>query len=106
MAFSQPDRYVFESDDVGNLDIALVTLAGPAVNVLLAFLFLPFALNEGVACQIAVAGFIMNLMTAVLNLMPFSPMDEKVIYEWSRLFWMLTFVPLALFVILMTLFFV
>jgi Zn-dependent protease len=53
-----------------------------------------------------VAGFIMNLMTAVYNLMPFSPMDGKIIYGWSRLFWMLTFAPLALFFVLMTLFFV
>jgi Zn-dependent protease len=106
MAFSQPGRYVFESDDVDDRDMAFVTLSGPAVSVLFAILFLPFALIGGVAGQIAVAGFIMNLMTAVYNLMPFSPMDGKVIYEWSRLFWMLTFVPLAMFFILMTLFFI
>jgi hypothetical protein len=56
--------------------------------------------------QIVVVGFIMNLMTAVYNLMPFSPMGGKFIYDWSRLFWMLTFVPLALFFILMAIFFV
>ena len=61
--------------------MAFVTLAGPAVSMLFAILFLPFALIGGVAGQIAVAGFIMNLMTAVYNLMPFSPMDGKVIYE-------------------------
>ncbi|HEY3274210.1 MAG TPA: hypothetical protein VGJ92_10635 [Methanocella sp.] len=106
MAFSQPGRYVFESDDVDDLDMAFVTIAGPAVSVLFAIMFLPFALIGGVAGQVAVAGFTMNLMTAVYNLMPFSPMDGKVIYDWSRLFWMLTFVPLGLFFILMTLFFV
>jgi Zn-dependent protease len=106
MAFSQPGRYVFDSEDVDDIDTAFVTLAGPAVSVLFAILFLPFALIGGVAGQIAVAGFIMNLMTAVYNLMPFSPMDGKIIYEWSRLFWMLIFVPLAMFFILMTLFFV
>ncbi len=107
MAFSQPGRYVFDDEeDIDNRDMAFVTLAGPAISMLFAILFLPFALIGGVAGQIAVAGFIMNLMTAVYNLMPFSPMDGKVIYDWSRLFWMLTFVPLALFFILMTLFFV
>jgi Zn-dependent protease len=106
MAFSQPGRYVFDDEGIDNRDIAFVTLAGPAISMLFAILFLPFALIGGVAGQIAVAGFIMNLMTAVFNLMPFSPMDGKVIYDWSRLFWMLTFVPLALFFILMTLFFV
>jgi Zn-dependent protease len=107
MAFAQPGRYVFsDPEDIDNRDMAFVTLAGPAVSMLFAILFLPFALIGGVAGQIAVAGFTMNLMTAVYNLMPFSPMDGKIIYEWSRLFWMLTFVPLALFFILMTLFFV
>jgi Zn-dependent protease len=107
MAFSQPGRYVFDDEeDIDNRDMAFVTLAGPAISMLFAIMFLPFALIDGVAGQIAVAGFIMNLMTAVYNLMPFSPMDGKVIYDWSRLFWMPTFVPLALFFILMTLFFV
>lgn len=107
MAFSQPGHYVFDDEeDIENRDMAFVTLAGPAISMLFAILFLPFALIGGEAGQIAVAGFIMNLMTAVYNLMPFSPMDGKVIYDWSRLFWMLTFVPLALFFILMTLFFV
>ncbi|OPY30771.1 MAG: hypothetical protein A4E28_00129 [Methanocella sp. PtaU1.Bin125] len=71
-----------------------------------AIIFLPFALIGGVAGQIAVAGFSKNLMTGIYNLMPFGPMDGKVIYDWSRLFWMmLMFMPLALFFILMTLFF-
>jgi Zn-dependent protease len=51
-----------------------------------------------------VAGFTLNLMTAVYNLLPFSPMDRKFICEWSRTFWMVTFAPLVLFFILMTLF--
>jgi Zn-dependent protease len=106
MAFAQPARYVFNNEDELEMrDMALVTLAGPAVSLLFAILFLPFALIGGVAGQIAIAGFTMNLMTTVYNLMPFSPMDGKIIYEWSRLFWMLTFMPLALFFILMTLFF-
>lgn len=45
-------------------------------------------------------------MTAVYNLLPFSPMDGKFIYKWSRIFWMVTFMPLALFFILMALLFV
>jgi Zn-dependent protease len=107
MAFAQPGRYVFYgSDEADDRDVALVTLAGPAVSVLFAIVFLPFALIGGVAGQIAVAGFTMNLMTAVYNLLPFSPMDGKVIYGWSKTFWMVMFVPLALFFVLMTLLFV
>ncbi len=107
MAFAQPARYVFNNEDELEMrDMALVTLAGPAVSLLFAILLLPFALIGGVAGQIAVAGFTMNLMTVVYNLMPFSPMDGKILYEWSKLFWMLMFMPLALFFILMTLFFI
>jgi len=107
MAFAQPARYVFcRESNLEMRDMALVTLAGPAVSLMFAIIFLPFALIGGVAGQIAVAGFTMNLMTVVYNLMPFSPMDGKILYDWSRLFWMLMFMPLALFFILMTLFFI
>lgn len=107
MAFAQPGRYVFrQGRELEMRDMTLVTLAGPAVSLMFAIIFLPFALIGGVAGQIAVAGFTMNLMTVVYNLMPFSPMDGKILYDWSRLFWMLMFMPLALFFILMTLFFI
>jgi len=107
MAFAQPGRYAFaDPDDLDIRDKGFIMMAGPAVSMLFAILFLPFALIGGVAGQVAVAGFTMNLMTAIYNLMPFEPMDGKIIYEWSRTFWMITFVPLALFFILMTLFFV
>ncbi|MGA9140396.1 MAG: hypothetical protein WBZ29_09245, partial [Methanocella sp.] len=55
MAFAQPARYVLNQESELEIrDMALVTLAGPAVSLLFAILFLPFALIGGVAGQIAV----------------------------------------------------
>jgi Zn-dependent protease len=66
--------------------------------------FLPLVLFGGVIGQIGVLGFTMNLVTVVYNLMPFSPMDGKSIYDWSKLFWALLFVPILLFFVVMTFF--
>lgn len=104
--FAQPGKFKANPGEQDQRNIAFITLAGPAVNFLMALAFLPFALVGGVAGQIGVLGFSMNIVTVVYNLMPFSPMDGKEIYDWSKIFWALIFVPLALFFIVMMVVFI
>jgi hypothetical protein len=104
LAFAQPGRFMMDKENMKPRNLALVTLAGPAISMALTVAFLPLALFGGLIGQIGVLGFTMNLVTVVYNLMPFSPMDGKSIYDWSKLFWALLFVPILLFFVVMTYF--
>jgi len=106
MAFSQPGRFEIRAEGLSRRQIALVTLTGPAINLVMALLFLPFALAGGILGVLGALGFTMSLVTVIYNLMPFDPMDGKAIYEWSKLFWVMMFVPLALFFIIMMIYFI
>jgi Zn-dependent protease len=104
MAFAQSGRFLIEKKDASPRSLALITLTGPAISLVLSILFLPLVLFGGILGQIGMLGFTMNLVTVVYNLMPFTPMDGKSIFEWSKLFWALLFVPITLFFLVMTFF--
>ncbi len=104
MAFAQSGRFLIEKKGASPRSLLIIMLTGPAISLILSILFLPLVFFGGILAQIGMLGFSMNLVTVVYNLMPFTPMDGKSIYDGSKLLWALMFVPVTLFFLVMTFF--
>lgn len=77
---------------VGNAtrkDGALISIAGPATNIVIGFAFLPFMGSTPNPLEIGTAGnffqlaVTVNALLAVFNLLPFPPLDGSKIVRWS-----------------------
>jgi Zn-dependent protease len=67
----------------------LIALAGPAVNVGLAAVFLPVfvsgsLLGSDFLALVGSRGLMINLFLAAFNMVPFGPLDGKTVLEWSK----------------------
>ena len=67
----------------------LIALAGPAVNVGLAGVFLPVfvsgsLLGSDFLALVGSRGLMINLFLAAFNMVPFGPLDGKTVLEWSK----------------------
>ncbi|MFB6157000.1 MAG: metalloprotease [Haloferacaceae archaeon] len=75
----------------------LIALAGPAVNVALAVLFVPaFLVGGGLVELVGARGVAINLFLAAFNLVPFGGLDGKTVKRWSTVVWAGTFVSSAI----------
>jgi Zn-dependent protease len=74
-------------------EYGLIALAGPAVNVALAGLFVPLLLVGGDVGFVGGRGVAINLFLAAFNLVPFGGLDGRTVREWSTLVWVGAFVP-------------
>ena len=79
----------------------LIALAGPAVNVGLAVVFVPvFAVGTLLSSEflalVGSRGLTINLLLAAFNMLPFGPLDGKTVLGWSRPVFVGVFVPAAL----------
>jgi Zn-dependent protease len=87
----------------------LIALAGPAVNLALAVVFIPIA-ALGIAggwtllWEIGSKGTAVNLFLAAFNLIPFASLDGRTVIGWSKVVWALTFFPSVAFALLAILF--
>ncbi|WP_345786277.1 metalloprotease [Halolamina sp.] len=78
----------------------LVALAGPAVNLVLAALFVPAlvlgsVLNLELVALVGSRGLAVNLFLAAFNLVPLGPLDGSTVLDWSKLIWFALFLPTA-----------
>ena len=63
----------------------LIAVAGPAVNLVLAALFLGVAVaTSGPLSSVANLGFLVNLLLAGFNMLPFGPLDGRTVLAWSK----------------------
>jgi Zn-dependent protease len=79
----------------------LIALAGPAVNVGLAVVFVPVfvagtLLNSEFLALVGSRGLTINLLLAAFNMLPFGPLDGKTVLGWSKPVFVGVFVPAAL----------
>jgi Zn-dependent protease len=77
-------------------------LSGPAVSTVIAFLCLLLIPLGGLFRTAGMIGFIMNMVTAVFELLPIPPCEGKEIFTWNKLVWAVVFVPLFLIYLYMT----
>ncbi|MFW5939602.1 MAG: metalloprotease [Halolamina sp.] len=76
----------------------LIALAGPAVNLVLAVVFVPLwvggvALDSGLLVELGGKGLAVNLFLAAFNMIPFGALDGKTVIGWSKAVWTAVFVP-------------
>jgi Zn-dependent protease len=79
----------------------LIALAGPAVNIGLAVLFVPvFVVGTLVGSDflalVGSRGLLINLFLAAFNMIPFGPLDGKTVLGWSKPVFVGVFVPALL----------
>jgi len=78
----------------------LVAMAGPAVNLALAVLFVPVLLagslvGSDLAALVGGRGLAVNLFLAAFNLVPLGPLDGSTVVDWSTVIWLVVFLPTA-----------
>jgi Zn-dependent protease len=71
----------------------LIALAGPVTNLVLAAVFFPLAFFDGFLGQVGNLGVIINCFLAAFNMLPFGPLDGKTVVNWSKLVFVIVFVP-------------
>lgn len=63
----------------------IISLAGPATNLILAGLFFGLTfIQDNLISEIAKYGLYVNTLLAILNLIPFSIFDGKKIFDWNK----------------------
>ncbi|MDD9952734.1 MAG: metalloprotease [Candidatus Woesearchaeota archaeon] len=62
----------------------IISAAGPASNIVLAALFLPLFLMEGLPKTIGYFGLLINAILAGFNMIPFGNFDGSKVLPWSK----------------------
>ncbi|NUB91895.1 metalloprotease [Haloterrigena sp. SYSU A558-1] len=87
---------VYHRGRITQRENAMIALAGPVTNHLLAIMFLPLVLMPAPLGTIGQMGVWINLVLAAFNMIPFGPLDGKSVYDWHKGVFALVFVPSAL----------
>ncbi len=101
--FAQPFLTLIRSPQpLEKRTVGHMMLSGPAVSTVLAFLCLLLIPLGGLFRTAGMIGFLMNIVTAVFELLPIPPCEGKEIFTWNKLVWAGAFVPLFLIYLYMT----
>ncbi|WP_336359405.1 metalloprotease [Haladaptatus sp. ZSTT2] len=94
--FAAPGAVYHAGRNVTKRENGLIALAGPVTNLLLAAVFAPLAFGVGGALgYVGQLGLTINLLLAGFNMLPFGPLDGKSVFRWSKLVFLLVFLPSA-----------
>lgn len=92
--FAAPARTIINNTaSLGKRNVGVTMLAGSAVSIALACVFLLVALIGGGFIAIGMLGVSMCLLSVVYSMMPFEPMEGKKVFEWNKLVWAIIFLP-------------
>jgi Zn-dependent protease len=75
---------VYHQGRITERENALVALAGPITNLVLAALFLPIALVGGYLGAVGNLGVLVNVLLAAFNMIPYGPLDGRKVIAWSK----------------------
>ena len=68
-----------------------IALAGPLVNLFLAFIFFVFGLMFPDYVSLAAIGIWVNAFLGAFNLLPINPLDGGKVFDWNKLAWGVVF---------------
>jgi Zn-dependent protease len=95
--FAAPGATYIQGNNVSNKQNGLISLAGPATNIVIAVVFLLVrTVGTGILYDIGAIGFPVNLFLATFNMLPVMPLDGAKVFHWNKVLWVAVFVPLAL----------
>ena len=95
--FAAPGRDLHPGNNVTERQNGIISLAGPATNVVIAFIFLLVGLvGTGIVGDIGLIGFPVNLFLATFNMIPIMPLDGAKVFRWNKLIWAGVFIPLLI----------
>jgi Zn-dependent protease len=101
LAFVAPGAVYIHGDHISREQNGKISLAGPLVNIVLAFIFLgltPYINNHTtdvsgfVLNNLIYFGFLINSYLAAFNLIPFAILDGVKVFRWNPIIWGITFV--------------
>ena len=90
--FAAPGAVYIHGYNIKKSENGIISLAGPATNIILAVLFLisiPMASQYGLL-SLAILGATINSFLAVFNLIPLVVLDGAKIFKWNPLIWIAT----------------
>jgi len=98
--FAAPGAVMIQARYYNKKQDGLISLAGPAMNIVLAviFLFLDLFVNSGLGQVIVSYGFMINSWLALFNMIPFWLFDGKKIFNWNKAIWGISLVVCIFFV--------
>lgn len=103
--FGQPARTLVDyNGEMGKHKTGVIALAGPAVSLSLAIVFLLLLMYAGSFTTLWKSGFTMCMLACVYSLMPFEPMEGAKVLKWNKVAWAVTFLPALAFYLFMLIF--
>lgn len=91
LIFAAPGAVYISGKMLTSEENGKISLAGPAMNILvgLGFLFLLFNTSVPVLQRLGAIGAGVNLFLAAFNLIPFPPLDGSKVFQWNPLIWLI-----------------
>jgi len=88
--FAAPGAVYIYGPHITGKQNGIISAAGPATNIVVAFLFLlvaPFLVWENLLFTIAVISARINFFLAMFNMIPFGPLDGAKVFVWDPKVW-------------------
>jgi len=96
--FAAPGAVYIYGKDISRKENGIISVAGPLTNIVIAIIFILFAVTGFFPKIFFLAAFI-NLFLATFNLLPFFPLDGAKVLAWNPIVWAILFFPLAAFIL-------
>ncbi|MFA5050175.1 MAG: site-2 protease family protein [Candidatus Micrarchaeia archaeon] len=95
--FAAPGAVYIYAKSITNKQNGIISIAGPAINLLLSFAFIffqtlsksqfGFGFDHFYGLNIWLFGAYINALLAAFNLLPIGPLDGAKVFRWSKLIW-------------------
>ncbi len=97
--FAAPGATYISGTTITREENGRISIAGPAINLVISVLFLPLLLFGGglqtLAGSIGFIGFRVNSLLGVFNLLPIGPLDGAKVLSWNKVAWFAALIPLV-----------
>ena len=81
-------KFAFHVAHISKKQYGIISLGGPAVNIVIGFLFLFLSFYYSFSFLASAAAF--SFFLAIFNLLPVSPLDGSKVFDWNRYIWVLS----------------